>query len=171
MMRILKVVSLMLLIGTVSGTAAHAQNEAYPPSIVILELDPLACDATAITGEVEFLKPGSEATITLDAAASGWKALAPIASTTVTANAKGEAFFTLTVAPGTYGTFTVTATGLDTNGDPVTVTGSVTLVKCLPLPDTGSNSTGMFLNIGAVALMAGLMLVVATTRRRRTASA
>jgi LPXTG-motif cell wall-anchored protein len=170
MARTIKVLGLMLLIATMSGTAARAQSESYPPSNVLLALDPVACDATAITGAVEFLQPGSEATITLDAAASGWKALAPIASTSVTVNGEGQAAFTLTVPTGAYGTFTVSVAGLDSNGDPVSVSGSVTLVKCVPLPDTGSNSTGMFLSIGAVAVMAGLMLVVATTRRRRSSA-
>lgn len=176
MSKMVKILGLALLMVAGFASSAHAttsedDDEAYPPRIVIIELDPLACDATKITGEVEFLLPGSEITVTLDAAASGWKALAPLATTTATANEDGEAFFTLTVPAGTYGTFTVTASGLDTNGDEVTVSGTVTLVKCQPLPETGSSSTGNFLNIGAVALMGGLMLVVATMRRRRSVAA
>ena len=50
MARTIKVLGLMLLIATMSGTAARAQSEAYPPSNVLLALDPVACDATAITG-------------------------------------------------------------------------------------------------------------------------
>ncbi len=168
MSSVLGVIALTLV--GLAGTASAQQppSEAYPPSAPILEIDPLACNATKITGEVEVVQPGSTVTVTLTSAASGWKRLAPVAGpVTVTATAKGEAFFTLALPTGTIGSFVVTATGVDAAGNPFTLSGKVKLVECTPLPSTGSNATGPLLRLGALAAMLGAMLVVGTSRRRR----
>ena len=170
MKKILSVVAVVLGMLATAPIANAQSNEAYPPRDVLLTVNPHACDATSITGTVTGAQPGTEVTVSLSAA-SGWKALAPVASDSGTADASGSMSFTLSVADGTYGTFTVTATGTNTNGDPFSVTSTVDLIECKPLPDTGSNSTGTFLNIGAVALMAGLLFVVGAARRRRYATA
>lgn len=133
--------------------------EAYPPSDVVVLIDPLACDATTITGVVEVVKPGSSVTVSINP------------STTVTADANGRAVFSLNVAPGTYGTFTITATGIKTDGSPFSESASVTLVECAPLPETGTSNTGTMLMVGAAAVMLGSTLVVGALRRRRPATA
>lgn len=134
-------------------------KEAYPPSDVVVLIDPLACDATAVSGAVEVVMPGSTVHVSLNP------------STTVTADAEGRATFSLSVPAGTYGTHTVTATGTKTDGTPFSVSASVTLVKCVPLPETGTSNTGTMLMIGAGALMLGSTLVVGAIRRRRPATA
>lgn len=156
--------------------AAGVGAQSYPPSEVIIVTHALDCDATQVTGTIDGVQPGSQVTLTLTRpnvkAGFGPLKQQADAPVIVTADANKHVSFTIPLPAGVFGTFTLTATGTKAGSqEAFTVTSSVNVVPCPPLPRTGSDNTRQLLTLGGVALLGGIFLVVVAIRRRQAADA
>lgn len=100
---------------------------------------------------------------------------APVVLGTVDADAQGVSTITTNIPlDTTVGAHRVEATGVDPDGDPLTLVLNISVVApgqapADPLPRTGSSSTLPMAQIAVAAIVAGGFLVILTNRRRELA--
>lgn len=147
-----------------SAVSAQSGGEAYPPKAIVNLLDPFGCDPAAISGEIGAVQAGS--TVTLQLLING----VVVATITPTAAADGQVEYTIPVPPNRYGAAIVRASGTNTIGDPFNLDTSGTITACpVVIPKTGNSAMGLWLTLGAGAVLAGGVLVAASSRKRRGA--
>ena len=137
-------------------TSAVPPDEAYPPAAVVNLLDPFGCAPEQITGQVGEVLVGS--TVTLELVMAGEL----LSTATATADADGQAVYTIPVPPDRFGPVVVAATGINTVNEPFAIETGGTIVDCpQQLPATGFSGLGYWLRGAAAAVFAGITLVVA----------
>jgi LPXTG-motif cell wall-anchored protein len=170
------VVGLLLFLSAGVATAQTPPTttpaEAYPPAAVVNLVDPFPCEPSEIAGEIGVVLPGSTVNLTLVMLSpTGGSALLQVevlGTATATAGADGHARYTIPVPPNRFGTIEVRASGVNTLNQPFTLATSGIIEECpAELPATGNTGTGLWLRLGAGAVLAGALLVVLTLRRRR----
>lgn len=165
-----RMVALGILTAGVMAAPAAAQQ--YPPDEHVAKISPAAlCPGDPLTVEARTFLPGSTVEVELNGTVLG----------TTTADGNGVASFTATIPddqePRDY-TARVTGTGAD--GKELVLTASIEVLVCPPppvaaapvgeLPVTGSGTLTTLLKIGlALAAFGGLLLALASRRRRRGA--
>jgi len=94
---------------------------------------------------------------------------APVALGTVDANANGVATLTFTVPENTTpGTHTIEASGTGADGQPLTVTTTITVLGAAGagnLPTTGNDGTAPMTKVALAAIAGGGLLVILANRR------
>ncbi|MGH9246016.1 MAG: LPXTG cell wall anchor domain-containing protein [Acidimicrobiales bacterium] len=149
-----------VLLVVLGAGAADAQE--YPPQPDFLTVsDSTVFVGQTITVTARTFQPGSTVQFAINP---------PLGSGT--ANADGIASISATIPSLSAGQHTITATGVDTAGAPLTVSGTVTVVVPAeaPLPVTGANSLPLA-RIGIVAVAAGGLLVLFSRKRRAAIAA
>jgi hexosaminidase len=170
----------VLVVALVGLTAAPAAAQQYPPAENLITVsDTTPCPGGPVTITAKTFTPGSTVDIALDGA--------PLA--TATAGDDGVVTVEATVPETTaLGAHNITATGMGGDQSPLHLTASVDVVSCdetappttAPaaggggggddLPRTGSDTTMTLVRVGlALAALGGVLLAVATKRRRRRA--
>jgi hypothetical protein len=166
MRRGLKVVALVtLMLGLlVAGATAASAGLAYPPGGPVIDVTTVSGNTVNVNGSG--WQPGAPITVKVESIVLG----------TLTADAQGmfSQNFTIPCSIGN-GDHTVTATGIGQDGQPRTASSLITLSGCpggtaaaaTPgrLAFTGSNSLP-WAEIGGVALLLGVVLMVIGMRRR-----
>jgi LPXTG-motif cell wall-anchored protein len=158
-----KLLALAAVMLFATAGAVHAQD--YPPaanSLVVSDTTVVVGQSVTLTSKT-FLA-GSQVTFTMFSA--------PIVLGTATANSSGVATL-VTAIPGgvAAGSHRVEATGTGTNGQPLTVSSTITVggTGGTNLPTTGSANTRPMTQIALGALAGGGLLVFLASRRRSRA--
>lgn len=156
--------------GLLLFAAAPAAAQQYPPAEDTLTLsDSTVTVGQEVTASASTFEPGSSVAFEINP---------PLGS--ATADVNGVATLTFTVPDLAPGDHTVTASGTGTDGAPLTVSATLTIVGESagaggagggPLPATGNDSSVPLARIGAVLLAGGALAVLAARKRRSTAIA
>jgi LPXTG-motif cell wall-anchored protein len=171
---------LVLAVALVGFMAAPAMAQQYPPGENLITVsDTAPCPGDAVSVSAKTFQAGGAVTVKLDDSVVG----------TPTADANGVVELRITIPAGqAQGAVAITATGPGADGE-VALTASVDVTACnetpattVPaggggaggggsdLPRTGSDSTMTLVRVGvAMAAIGGVLLAVASKRRRRTA--
>ena len=125
--------SVFIPVGIVS---AVPPDEAYPPAAIVNLLDPFGCAPASITGDIGDVLAGS--TVSLELVMAG----EVLSTATATADAGGDAEYTIPVPPDRFGPVVVEATGTNTVGAPFAIETAGTIVDCpQALPATGGSGS------------------------------
>lgn len=168
----------VLAAALVGLAAAPAAAQQYPPGENLITVsDTTPCPGGAVTITAKTFTPGSTVDVRLDGA--------PLA--TPTADAEGVITVEATVPDTTpVGSHTITATGPGSDSAPLDLTATIDVTSCDQattttvaagggggnLPRTGSDGSMTLARIGlGLAALGGVLLAVATKRRRRAAHA
>jgi LPXTG-motif cell wall-anchored protein len=159
-----------IAVSVMTAGAAGAQTdttnaEDYPPDAIVNLIDPFGCEPPGISGEIGAVQAGS--TVTLQLLING----TVVNTVTATADASGQATYSIPVPPNQYGPAIVRASGTNSIGQGFTLDTSGTISKCPgPLPRTGNSDLRLWLTLGGAAVLAGGVLVAVASRRRWGAS-
>jgi len=146
--------------------SASPDQEEYPPEAIVNLLDPFGCAPASISGEIGAVLAGSTVSLSLTINGAAASQVAPAAG------ADGQLEYTLPVPPNRFGPAVVSAAGTNSVGDPFTLDTAGTITACpATIPKTGNSGTGMWLTLGAGAVLAGGVLLAVSSRRRRTIGA
>lgn len=170
----------VLAAALVGLAAVPAAAQQYPPDENLVTVsDTTPCPGGAVTITAKTFTPGSTVDVRLDGA--------PLA--TPTADAEGVVTVEATVPQTTtVGSHTITASGPGSDNAPMDLTATIDVVSCDQgtttttvaaggggggdLPRTGSDTTMTLVRVGlGLAALGGVLLAVATKRRRRAAHA
>ena len=153
--KILLIAAALLFVG---AGAAHAQD--YPPR------------GNSLTASASVVAAGTPVTLTAQVFLPGTNVVFrifsdPVTLGTATANSNGVATLTATIPSNFSGQHTITASGSGANGQPLTVSTTITVTQGhAPLPRTGSSHTKPYTEIGIGALAVGGLLLLGAKRRR-----
>jgi hypothetical protein len=167
------ILGLIVLLGGAGRAVAASPDEDYPPDAIVNLVDPFVCDATSVSGEIGVVEANSVVNIRVilveETSGIVRQALPDgdvLGQLSARANADGQLRYTVPIETGRYGSVVVVATGTDSIGNPFTLQTSGELVTCpSDLPSTGNSGSGMILQIAAVVIVAGVILVAAARRR------
>lgn len=90
-----------------------------------------------------------------------------LGSVSGTADGEGALDYTIPIEPDRFGTIAVVANGRDSLGQPFSLRTNTEIFACPPgeLPRTGNSGMTTWLQIGAIAVIAGIILAAAARRR------
>ena len=90
-----------------------------------------------------------------------------LGSVSGTADGEGALDYTIPIKPDRFGTIAVVANGRDSLGRPFSLRTNTEIFACPPgeLPRTGNSGMTTWLQIGAIAVIAGIILAAAARRR------
>jgi hypothetical protein len=150
------------------GMTGVASAQDYPPQgNDVAVSDGSVEGGQSITVSAQIFQPGTPVSFTLFSA--------PVVLGTATADANGVATLTATIPAGVApGTHTIEASGTGANGQPLTVTQSITVADASTgagsnLPSTGSSSTIPMSRVALAGIAGGGLLVLLANRRRTSA--
>jgi LPXTG-motif cell wall-anchored protein len=166
------------LVGLAGLAASPAAAQQYPPEENLITVsDTTPCPGGAVSITAKTFTPGSTVDVKLDGTALA----------TATADGAGVITLDATVPETTTnGSHTITATGPGSDNAPLDLTATIDVTSCEQtttttvaagggggnLPRTGSDSTMNLVRVGlGLAALGGVLLAVATKRRRRSAHA
>ena len=170
-MRRLLLSALLVVAGVLALPVSAASAQVYPPTGSTLTLEPslISCGNSFTATGAGWL-PGATLTFTLASTPQ------TIGTTTVHADGTFSETFKLS-STLSVGQHTVTASGTAAGGTTQSITSTLTVRSCPSngnsgaLAFTGSDGTGWLVALAVIALLIGIGLVVAFSRRRRALSA
>lgn len=159
-----KLLPLALTLAAALAVAAPAGAQSYPPAgNTATASDTTVQPGQPVTFTAKTFQPGTEVTFTLFSA--------PVVLGTAIADSNGVATLTTTIPESTSpGTHTVEASGVGANGQPLTVSFTITVLgaaaDAATIPATGSSSTVPMTQLAVGILALGGLLVLLANRRR-----